>query len=203
MAGSAVRTPVALSEPRGEGAGPRFVGGISGGGSNHYVAQATGPNFISSSTGSFLPIVGGSSANSESGYLPLTGEPFVPCTGPDCVNNIFSLQMYSQSPVNSSDGSLFFTPACSTAPNGPAGCSGWQQFVFSQTQGPAPGPSQQSVPVAPGTTPGIFIEYWMYGYGSPCPTLPSADSVLLPSTSLDKLQTVKRCFCDAEREGNY
>jgi hypothetical protein len=26
--------------------------------------------------------------------------------------------------------------------------------------------------------------------------LPSSDSVFLPSTSLDKLQTVKRCFCD-------
>jgi hypothetical protein len=30
--------------------------------------------------------------------------------------------------------------------------------------------------------------------------LPDADSVFLPSTSIDKLQTVKRCFCDAEHE---
>jgi len=152
---------------------PDFVGGIDGGGSNDYVAQATGPTPISSSTGSFPSIAGGSSANSESGYLPGTGEPYVPCTGPNCVNNIFTLQMNSQSPVNSSDGSLFYTPACNDAPNGVARCSGWQQFLFSTTQGPAPVGSQQSTPGAPGTTPGIFIEYWLYGYGSPCPNLPS------------------------------
>jgi hypothetical protein len=154
----------------GKGAGSNYVGGINGGGSNDYVAQATGPNFISSSTGSFPSIAGGSSASGESGYLPGTGQPFVPCSGPNCVNNIFTLQMNSQSPVNSSDGAFFFTPAC----NGTPDCSGWQQFIFSQTQGPAPIASmgQQSVPGAPGTTPGIFIEYWMYGYGSPCPALP-------------------------------
>ena len=30
--------------------------------------------------------------------------------------------------------------------------------------------------------------------------IPSTDTVFLPSTSLEKLQTVKRCFCDKERE---
>jgi len=30
--------------------------------------------------------------------------------------------------------------------------------------------------------------------------LPGADSVYLPSTSLEKLQTVKRCYCEAERK---
>jgi hypothetical protein len=140
---------------------------------NDYVAKASGPNFISSSTGSFLQIAGGSSANGENAYLPGTGQPFVPCTGSLCVNNIFTLQMNSQSPVNSSDLAPFFTPACSTAPNGAAGCSGWEQFLFSTTQGPPPGSGQQSTPGAPGTTPGVFIEYWLYGYGSPCPALPS------------------------------
>ncbi len=135
-----------------------------------YVAQASGSNFISSSTGSFLQIAGGSSANGESGYLPGTEPSFtLGCNGPNCVNNIFTLQINSQSPVNSSDSAPFNTPAC----NGIAGCSGWQQFVFSQTQGPAPTGSQQSVPGAPGTTPGLFIEYWMYNYGSTCPPLPS------------------------------
>lgn len=138
-----------------------------------YVAQATGPSFISSSTGSFLSIAGGSSANSVSGYLPGTGPGLTPCTGPNCVANVFTLQMNSQSPVNSSDGAPFFTPACNNAPNGAAGCSGWEQFLYSSTQGPAPTGSQQSTPGAPGTTPGVFIEYWMYGYGSPCPALPA------------------------------
>ena len=138
-----------------------------------YVAQATGANLISSAEGSFLPIPGVTGANGESGYLPGTGVPFVPCTGAACVANVFTLQMNSQSPVNDSDGATFFTPACSTAPNGAAGCTGWQQFLFSQTQGPAPVGSQQSLPGAPGTTPGVFIEYWLYGWGSPCPALPA------------------------------
>jgi hypothetical protein len=30
--------------------------------------------------------------------------------------------------------------------------------------------------------------------------LPGADSVFLPSTSLEKVQTVRRCFCDAEHK---
>ena len=148
--------------------GAGAVTNVAGDG-NDYVAKISGSNFISSSTGSFLQIAGGSSANGESGYLPGTGTPFVPCTGSLCVSNIFTLQINSQSPVNSSDGSPFNTPAC----NGIAGCSGWQQFVFSQTQGPAPTGSEQSVPGAPGTTPGLFIEYWLYNYGSTCPTLPS------------------------------
>jgi len=148
--------------------GPGAVTNTAGDG-NDYVAKISGSNLISSSTGSFLQIAGGSSANGESGYLPGTGSALVPCTGPLCVSNIFSLQMNSQSPVNSSDLSPFNTPAC----NGIAGCSGWQQFVFSQTQGPAPTGSEQSVPGAPNTTPGLFIEYWMYNYGSPCPALPS------------------------------
>jgi len=136
---------------------------------NDFVAKISGSNFISSSTGSFLQIAGGSSANGESGYLPGTGTPFVPCTGSLCVNNVFSLQMNSQSPVNSSDGASFNTPAC----NGVAGCSGWEQFVFSQTQGPAPTGTEQSLPGDSGTTPGLFIEYWLYNYGSTCPALPS------------------------------
>ncbi len=181
----------------GKRAGPNFVGGISGGGSNDFVAQASGSGFISSSTGSFLQIAGGSSANSVSGYLPLKGQPYVPCTGPKCVNNIFSLQMNSQSPVNSGDRATFFTPACSTAPNGANLCSGWEQFVFSTTQGPAPvpGQNQQSTPGAPGTTPALFVEYWMYGYGSPCPALPSwANTQDNPSSPLWQSDFVGDCI---------
>lgn len=120
-----------------------------------YVAQTAG-NFISSSTGTFT--VPASTAGSETGLLFGKGAP---------VANLFTLQMNSQSPVNSSDGSPFNTPAC----GGTMGCTGWEQFVFSQSQGPAPGPGQMSA--APGTTPALFIEYWLYGYGFNCPALPA------------------------------
>jgi len=125
-----------------------------------YVAQATGSNVISSAEGSFFPIPGVTGVSTERGVVPGTST---------SVADIFTLQMNTQSPVNDSDGAPFYTPAC----NGVSGCTGWQQFLFSQTQGPAPGTGQQSVPGAPGTTPGVFIEYWMYGYGSPCPALPT------------------------------
>lgn len=120
-----------------------------------YVAQTTG-NYISLSTGTFT--VPASSAGSETGQLHGSGPG---------VANLFTLQMNSQSPVNSSDGSPFNTPAC----GGVVGCSGWEQFVFSQSQGPAPGPGQMSA--APGTTPALFVEYWLYNAGPTCPALPS------------------------------
>jgi hypothetical protein len=120
-----------------------------------YVAQTSG-NYITSSTGTFVSPA--SSAGSE------TGDVF---GKPPALPNIFTVQMNSQSPVNSSDGSPFDTPAC----GGVVGCSGWEQFVFSQTQGPAPKPGQQSA--SPGTTPGLFIEYWLYNAGPTCPALPS------------------------------
>jgi hypothetical protein len=120
-----------------------------------YVAQTTG-NYITSSTGTF--VLPQSSAGSE------TGQVF---GSPPAVANIFTVQMNSQSPVNSSDGSPFNTPACAGVPQ----CSGWEQFVFSQTQGPAPLPGQESA--SPGTTPGLFIEYWLYNAGPTCPALPS------------------------------
>jgi hypothetical protein len=120
-----------------------------------YVAQTSG-NYITSSTGTFA--IPASSAGSETGVVDHS---------PPARANIFTLQMNSQSPVNSSDGSPFNTPACA----GMLGCSGWEQFVFSQSQGPAPKPGQQSA--SPGTTPGLFIEYWLYNAGPTCPALPS------------------------------
>ncbi|MGD0866327.1 MAG: hypothetical protein ABSA49_12310 [Rhizomicrobium sp.] len=120
-----------------------------------YVAQSSG-NLIASSTGTFVSSP--SIAGSETGIVYGTST---------SLPNVFTLQMNSQSPVNSSDGSPFNTPAC----GGVAGCSGWEQFVFSQTQGPPPTGSQQSA--SPGTTPGLFIEYWIYNFGSHCPALPS------------------------------
>ena len=136
--------------------GTPCVGVTNVGAGCDYVAQASGFDVISSAEGSFLP---GSSVSGDVAFTK-TSAP-----------NIFMLQINTQSPVNSSDGAFFYTPACNGAPPVP-GCSGWQQFLFSQTQRPAPVTGQQSVPGAPGTTRGVFIEYWLYNYGSPCPALP-------------------------------
>lgn len=54
--------------------------------------------------------------------------------------NIFSLQLNSNFFTN--------TPAC----NGVSGCQGWAQFVYSNSSGVA------------------FIQYWLIGYGSSCPS---------------------------------
>ena len=128
-----------------------------------YVAQSSG-NYISSATGSFLS---SSSVASESGKVRCPPDMSCP---PFTANDVFTIQMNSQSPANNPDGSIFSTPACASSGNltGPTPCSGWQQFVLSQTGGPAPTPGQISV--APGAsnpnTPVLFAEYWMYGYGS-------------------------------------
>jgi hypothetical protein len=146
----------------------KHVPGFDQVGDGHdYVAQASGSNLISSAVGSFLP--GMSRADSESGdYFGSA----------PAHNNVFSLQMNTQSETNALTGfnsypSKFPTPACKGAPEGESGCYGWQQFVFSQTMGPAPGSNQQSVPGVPNTTPAVFIEYWLNNWGLPCPALPS------------------------------
>ena len=123
------------------------------GAGNDYVAETTG-NYITSSTGTF---VSPSSAGSETGLVFNT---------PPAVANIFTLQMNTQSPFNGS-GVPFYPPLCTGLPQ----CSAWEQFVFSQTQGPAPTGNQQSA--SPGTTPALFIEYWLYNAGTTCPALPS------------------------------
>lgn len=135
-----------------------------------FAAQAYSTNLISSTEGSFLQPPTGSFANGMEGYVAGASSSTAPCTtGSGCVANVFMLQANSQGTFNAT-GSAFATPAC----NGHAGCSGWQQFLFSQTQGPPPTAGQQSVPGAPNTTPGVFIEYWLIGWGSStCPTLPS------------------------------
>lgn len=130
-----------------------------------FVAATSG--LISSATGSFLS---DSSASGESG--PAAGQGFATYS----TNNMFTLQINTQNQVLEHDGSTFNSSACDDAPEGKAACSAWEQFVFSQTQGPPPDttttpPQVSAAPGAPGkTTPAIFIEYWLYDYGSPCPT---------------------------------
>jgi len=116
--------------------------GVNVGGVCDYVAQASGSNLISWAEGSFLDIPGVTGVSGVSGDVAGTST---------SVNDVFELQMNTQSQWNAINGfnpypSTFSTPACSGAPNGAAGCYGWQQFLFSQTQGPAPTGSQQSVP---------------------------------------------------------
>ena len=145
------------------------------GGGNDFVAQTSG--LISSATGSFVTIPNLTGASGESGDVAQQG------SATSSAPAIFTLQINSQSPVNSmADFAPFNTQACN---GGDPGCSGWQQFVFSQTQGPAPGPGQQSAaPNAPRhTTPGLFMEYWLYNYGEPCPTLPSWALQGMPATT--------------------
>ena len=124
------------------------------GNSQDYVAQATGSNLISSAVGAFSPW---SLVSSEAGTFGVTDT--------KNIANVFMLQMNTQDNYSGS----FSTPACNNS-----SCSGWQQFLFSQTQGPPPGNGQQSVPGVPNSTPALFIEYWLDDWGSSaCPSLPS------------------------------
>jgi hypothetical protein len=131
---------------------------------NDYVDATSG--LIKSATGSFLS---GSSASGETGEAG--GQRGLTYS----TNNMFTLQINTQSQVNEHDGSTFNSPACNDAPNGASGCSAWQQFIFSQSQGPAPtGTEVSAAPSAPyATTPAVFIQYWLYNYGTPCPTTPA------------------------------
>jgi hypothetical protein len=139
-----------------------------------FVAQASSSNLISSAEGSFPNHTGVSVVTGLSGDVAQTST---------SVADVFELQLNTQSEFNrlfgfNSDPGSFSTPACTNAPNGASGCYGWQQFLFSQTQGPAPDTAagQKSVPGATGTTPGLFIEYWLMNWGTPCPALPSWDA---------------------------
>jgi hypothetical protein len=137
--------------------------GADAGAGADFVAATSG--LISSATGSFLS---GSSASGESG--PAAGQR----ESTYSTTNMFTLQINTQSQVNEHDGSTFNSSACDDAPNGKVGCSAWEQFLFSQTQGPPPITSMGQISAAPSapyaTTPAIFIEYWLYNYGTPCPT---------------------------------
>ena len=109
-----------------------------------FVAQTSG--LISTAVGSFNSVIDAKSVQGDvGGSAPQQ-------------SGVFMLQINTQ----------FFSspPAC----KGIQGCRGWQQFLFSQTQGPPPGPGQQSV--VSGTTPVVFMEYWLLGYGQECPSTP-------------------------------
>jgi hypothetical protein len=149
---------------QGRNGGAPNLAGDAGAGADYVAVTTSTP--IKSATGSFLA---GSSASGETGLVAQQGGQATISS-----NNIFTLQINTQSPVNGSDGAPFNTPACN---GGNSNCSGWQQFVFSQTQGPPPNAALGQQSAAPGaprpTTPALFVEYWLYNYGAPCPTVPS------------------------------
>lgn len=132
-----------FNQPQSRG-GTGSVVNTVGGHAGDYSAISAG--LIASAEGAFTSVNGAASVTG-----PLFG-------GPTTDPNIFMFQINTQFFPN--------TPAC----NGVAGCEGWEQFLYSQTQGPAPGPGQSSV--VPGTTPAVFIEYWLLFYGSTCPSGP-------------------------------
>lgn len=101
------------------------------GGGNDYFLEVTGN--ISSATGSFDNVTG---VNKE--YGSTLGDTSV------VYLDTYSLQL---------NANKFSTLAC----NGQPACSGWQQFLFTQSQcNPVP-------------TPCIFMEYWLLNYSPPCP----------------------------------
>jgi|SRR5271168_2998358 len=93
------------------------------GNGNDFSAQATG-GLISSATGSFDSITG-LTTESDGG-----------------TNNRFSLQLNTNSNINAA--------ICSGAKT-PSQCSGWQQFVYTNSGG-------------------AFIQYWLLNYATTCPS---------------------------------
>jgi len=83
----------------------------------------------------------------------VTAENGVPAGGGTGTPNAFSLQVNTQ-----------FMPGVKAC-NSIAGCTGWEQFVYSNTQCEASWayPSLMSKSCA-------YVEYWLIGYGSPCPS---------------------------------
>jgi hypothetical protein len=111
--------------PVARGARPNSVGA----GTDDFATVATGN--ISSATGSFDSVTGATAEYGNKLGDLTTVHP-----------NIYALQLNSNT---------FSTTACS----GSTGCSGWEQFIYSQTQ-------------CSGAC--VFIEYWLLNHTSPCPS---------------------------------
>ncbi len=122
-------TPTPSPYPNPIARGVRRLNAVGNG--DDYFIQETG--HINSATGSFDSISGIASNESEAGYeFGITNMLHY---------NVYSLQLKTN---------VFPTPSC----GGQSGCSGWEQFLFSQSQ-------------CNGAC--IFIEYWLLGHGAPCP----------------------------------
>lgn len=100
------------------------------GNGNDISAQAPSGH-ISSATGSFASVTG---VTSESGFSPATNT---------TVANSYTLQLNTD-----------FFP--STVSGSPAGCQGWEQFIFENDGGAT-------------TNSFVYIQYWLIGYGATSP----------------------------------
>jgi hypothetical protein len=112
---------------------PRALGALPNtvGGGTDFFTQDTGK--ISSATGSFDAATGTSPEYGTVGEDMTTVHP-----------NAYALQL---------NANTFSTSACA----GSSGCTGWEQFIYSQTQCGA-------------GTSCIFIEYWLLYHANPCPS---------------------------------
>jgi hypothetical protein len=88
------------------------------------------------------PLLISSAVGSFDSVVPATVTETGPWGGNPTSANAFTIQMNTQ---------FFTTSVCTGHP----GCQGWQQFIFSQNQ--CGGPC-------------VFMEYWLIGYGSSCPS---------------------------------
>jgi hypothetical protein len=113
---------------------PRHIGPrpLTVGNGNNLCAQAP-TGLISSATGSFDSVTG---VTSESGQVNGTGP---------AVANAYSLQLNTNR-------------FPSTVAGSPAGCQGWEQFVFQNDGGTS-------------TNNLVYIQYWLIGYGTTSPGL--------------------------------
>jgi hypothetical protein len=115
--------------------GPKTPNPLARGAKPFYVGAGTDyfshpSGLISSATGSFDAVTNVTAESGPTYYSPTIAH-----------TNVYSLQM---------NANTFTTTAC----NGSANCSGWEQFIYSQTQ-------------CNGAC--IFIEYWLLNHTSPCP----------------------------------
>ena len=134
----AVDSGAALSRAVQSGGASSAVAGTAGtraktepevvGDGEDYSAEVNG--LLTSATGTFPSV---QNVTGETGENATTGQQ---------VANSFSLQL---------DSSPFETPLCT----GQAGCTGWEQFLFSNPGAGEPG--------------SVFIEFWLVGYDAACP----------------------------------
>lgn len=99
-----------------------------GAGTDYFTSESN----LTSVTGSFDSVTGVTNEYGSKGNDLTTVYP-----------NVYALQLNSN---------IFSTPACVGSSN----CSGWEQFIYSQSQC--------------GTQACIFIEYWLLNHASPCPS---------------------------------
>lgn len=107
--------------------------------------KGRGGNTVGNTSGDWSAQTAGLISSSEGSFMSVNGAASVQgdkLGAPPPVADVFMLQLNTQFFAN--------PPACA----GVIGCLGWQQFLYSQSQ-------------CGGAC--VFMEYWLIGFGSPCP----------------------------------